>query len=158
MEARAPSRSPWEAAEDVTFPPPAGEAEPAEALPRQACIPQHSHLPGQACASTSHHTARGRRHLQGIPESHRPSARDVDVFPREGASDLPFYPLPQGQAIPFLVFILAESGEGSGGGFKTGRKPAFSLAGVSAPAGRRAVAPAGRDTASPPGGICPPHT
>lgn len=137
--------------------PPAGDAEPAEALPRQACIPHKGAVTSQARPAppppATQPEADGA--YRGLLSPLGPQPMMWGVFPGEGGSDLPSYPL-QEQAIPFLVFILAESGEGRGGGLKTGRKQAFSLAGREEGGGSRR-AHSSRDAASPPWGVGPSH-
>ena len=91
-----------------------------ETLPREAWVPQPGrHLPPHR---------RGGQHFLGSPEAHLTTA-SARLVPFPWESDPPLRPL-QRTGHPFLVFILAEGGEGRGKGFQTSRKKAFCLAGI----------------------------
>lgn len=142
--------------------PAAGDAEPAEAVLRQACMPQqgHSHLPGPASASTSHHTARDRWCLPAIPESPPTSAYDVGVLPGEGGLTCPLTPSRNKPSHSLSLFCLkVVKGEAEGLKLAENRLLVWLALAL---AGRRAVAATGlttgKDVASPPWGVCPSHT
>lgn len=86
---------------------------------------------GQASTTASHHMVRGAESAcRGSLRSVRPWPWPGWCLGGSGRSCFPWSLIrpctrSKDQAFQFFVFILAEGGEGSGGGFKTGRKKGF---------------------------------